>query len=71
MRSPLESAEITCRDIARVIKKAMPKHWGFVLILASHGNDGFMTYLSDCERDCMIKMLREMAYKLETNDKEI
>lgn len=53
MREPLEKAEVTCRDIARLIKQKMPKQWGFVLILMSHGGDGFMTYLSDSYReDC-------------------
>lgn len=49
----------------------MPKGWGFVLLLASHGEGGVTTYLSDCRREDIIKFLREMAYKLETNEKEI
>lgn len=66
MREPLEKAEVTCRKIARLIKSKMPTQWGFCLILMSHGKDGFMTYLSDsCREDC-IKMLRELADKLET-----
>lgn len=66
MREPLEKAEVTCRKIATLIKAKMPKHWGFCLILMSHGEDGLMTYMSDSRREDCIKMLREMALKLET-----
>lgn len=65
MREPLEKAEVTCNKIARLIKSQMPKQWGFCLILMSHGQDGFMTYLSDSRREDCIKMLRELALKLE------
>ena len=65
MREPLEKAEVICRKLAQLIKSQMPKHWGFCLILMSHGGDGFMTYLSDSRREDCIKMLRELALKLE------
>lgn len=71
MREPLEKAEVTAKKLARLIKSKMPTQWGFCLILMSHGNDGFMTYLSDSRREDCIKMLREMALKLELNTPNI
>lgn len=70
-RAPLEQAENVCRALARLIKEKMPKHWGFCLIIMSHGGDGFMTYLSDSRREDCIKMLKELVGKLEANEKNI
>lgn len=67
MRDPLEKAEITCRSLGKLIKEKMPLKWGFCLIIMSHGQDGLMTYISDSRREDCIKMLREMALKLELN----
>ena len=64
-RATLEEAEIKCRDIARKIKSEMPKHWGFLLILTSHGEKGFSTYLSSVERECAVSLLRETADSIE------
>lgn len=71
MREPLEKAEIHARGIGRILKKSMPKGWGFVLLLVSHGEAGVTTYLSDCRREDIIKFLKEMVYKFESNEKEI
>jgi len=65
MKATLEEAEIKCRDIARKIKAEMPKDWGFLLILTSHGENGHSTYLSSVERSCAIKLLRETADSIE------
>lgn len=67
MRDPLEKAENTARDLAKLIKSNMPLHWGFCLVLMSHGSDGFMTYLSDSKREDCIKMLEELVAKLKLN----
>lgn len=66
-RAPLESAEVVARDIGRTIKEACPPGWGFALILASYGEDGFMTYLASMQRQDAIKLLRETADKIEAN----
>jgi hypothetical protein len=71
MRAPLEEAENKARDVARFIKAQMPSGWGFCLILASHGDEGSMTYLSSLDRECTVKLLREMALKLENNERTI
>ena len=60
MRANLEQAEVKAREIARVLKKAMPNEWGFTLVLYSYGGDGFMTYLSSGDRQDCIKMLEEL-----------
>jgi len=71
MRATLEEAENEARKLGRLIKADMPEGWGFVLMLVSHGENGVFTYLSDCQRQDIIKFLREIAYKLEANEKEI
>lgn len=69
-RAPLESAEVRAREIARMLKEAMPAGWGFVVLLASFGDDGFSTYLSSMERATAIEFLREMATKIEKDAKQ-
>ncbi|MBS3927765.1 MAG: hypothetical protein KGZ65_04155 [Sphingomonadales bacterium] len=65
-RATLEEAEVKCRRIGTLIGKDMPAGWGFTLILTSFGDNGYSTYLSNCQRPDMIKALREMADKLES-----
>ena len=71
MRANLEEAENKCRDIARDIKSKMPSHWGFVLIMATHGEKGFMTYMSSLNRSDCIKMMEEMVGKLKTDERSL
>ena len=70
-REPLEKAEITARKIGKVISKSMPKGWGFVVALFSYGDNGLTTYLSNCEREGIIKAMREIADKIENNEPEV
>ena len=74
-REPLESAENKCRDIGRMLKEVMPDGWGFFLCISSYDLDdkpsGFSTYLSTIKRDGAIKLLREMADKLERKEPNI
>lgn len=67
-RAPLESAENKARDIARTLKAACPPGWGFVLVLASYGEDGFSTYMSSVERQDAVKLMREMADRIESQE---
>lgn len=67
-RAPLESAEVVAGDIARVIKGAVPPGWEFFLLLASIGEHGRMTYMSSIERDDAVKLLREIASKLDSKE---
>jgi hypothetical protein len=69
-RATLEEAENRAREIGRLLGSVMPAGWGFALILNSlnDGANGLMTYLSNMRREDMIKMLREMADKLERGE---
>jgi len=70
-RAPLENAEVVASDIGRLIKDACPPGWGFFLLLASYGQDGFMTYLASMGRADAIKLLRETADKLEKGSPQV
>lgn len=69
-RAPLEEAEIVARRLGHMIGDVTPPGWGFVLLLNSWGEGGFSTYISNAERTSTIKLLREMAEKIERNDPE-
>jgi len=58
-RAPLEEAEIAAMQLSRVLAGAMPDGWLFGLFLFSAGENGFMTWASNCERRSVIKGLRE------------
>lgn len=64
-RADLAEAEAKARELARTIKKDLPTGWGFMLILASYGADGFMTYISSCDREDAKKMLVDLFKKFE------
>ena len=67
MTAPLRDAEAKAKEVARLLKAAMPEGWGFFLALASHGPAGSMTYCASIGRADAIKLLRELADKLEVN----
>jgi hypothetical protein len=67
-RATLEQAEVKAWKIGRLIGGQMPKGWGFTLILSSYGEKGFLTYISNIQRDGMIKTLRETADQLESGE---
>lgn len=72
-RASLEAAEGKARELGRKIKKRMPEGWGFILILSSFDEDPedrVMTYLASVERAGAIKMLRELADKIERAEPE-
>jgi hypothetical protein len=70
-RAPLELAERKCGEIGRLIGSQLPPGWGFALIIADfQETGGNMTYLSNCQRDGMVKLMRECAEKIERGDPE-
>ena len=73
MPNPATLAEAIekAKETGRYIKSQMPPGWGFVLILASYGDEGAMTYLSSIDRETCIKMLKEFIHKQETGAPEI
>lgn len=67
MAIDLAQLEATCRRIGKRIGEGVPAGVGFVLLLFDFGDDGFFTYLSNAEREGMIKGLRELLAKLEAD----
>ena len=65
MSTNLFEMEEHARGIGRAIGDVLPKDIGFCIVLAHKGAGGWSTWLSNCNREDMIKMLREMIGKLE------
>lgn len=54
------------RRIANLIKKLLPKGWGFTLILFEYGSEedkGSTFYMSTATRDTMIEYMKEFIRK--------
>lgn len=71
-REPLETAEVKAQQIARLIESMLPQGWGFTLILWSlnSGKDGFLTFVSNVEKEGLIKALHEMLENIEQQRNE-
>lgn len=66
-RATLEEAERKMQSIARVVGNMVPQGWGFAVLCFSFGENGFMNWVSNAQRQDMIKALRECADKLEND----
>lgn len=58
------------RDIAGILAKAMPKNWGFALLMFDYTkpdskDHGSMFYISSAERSAMIEAMKEFITKQE------
>jgi hypothetical protein len=62
----LKRMEANARGIADVIGAQMPKGWGFALLFFEF-NGRESSWISNAKRSDMVKMLREMADKLEVD----
>jgi hypothetical protein len=51
-----------------LIRPQLPKGWAFALVIATLGDGGLMTYVSNVQRNDMIHLLREVAGKLERGE---
>ncbi len=52
-------------ELAQLIGGAMPNdNIGFVLLMFDKGPDGWMNYISSCERDGMIESMEELLTNL-------
>lgn len=58
-RATLEAAEVAARRIGAQIKAGVPAGWGFVLLLSSHGREGFSTWVTTYERLTAVRVLEE------------
>ena len=70
MRATLEEAERTMQSLARVVGNMTPKGWGFAVLCFSFGENGFMNWVSNAERQDMIKALKEMVENLENDPRQ-
>jgi hypothetical protein len=70
-RAPLETAEVVARKIGESIGSVLPPGWCFALILASIGEGGYTTWISSIKREGTIRLLREMADKLERGEPNV
>jgi len=70
----LEPLEKVCRKIGGLIGNAVDDHnrWytdsprvGFMLLMFTFDEGGWMTYLSNCERNSMIEAMKEFIAKHE------
>lgn len=65
-KSDLYAMEETARMIGRNIGKALEGSGvGFCLGLFTLGDGGFTTYISNCNREDMLKAMRELLDKIE------
>lgn len=59
--------EQACRKIGGNIVKEMVPGSGFILIITTFGGSGHATYISTCQRADTVKLMREMAHKIEAD----
>lgn len=60
-----DSLKALLYDIGGLLKPAMPEGWGFLLMIFSFGEGGSTFYISDAQRQDVIKMLKEFIEKNE------
>lgn len=61
---PLEELEKQARDIGLTIKGALPPGVGFALLVFDFGEGGSLTWISNAERDDMLRALQEFMQKV-------
>lgn len=59
-----EKTELIMKGVADALSDIFPK-LGFALLVFDFNDVGLMNYISNAERENMIKALRECAFKLE------
>jgi hypothetical protein len=68
---PMHSAPIRpevrerMNEIARLIDGALPRGFGFVLLVFKFGRAGFMNYISNTERADVVRAMKEFVAKEE------
>lgn len=66
-RADLYDAEGVAYDLGKMLGEAIKEKapgWGFCLSLFTRGADGFVTYISNLDREDMIKALEELIGNL-------
>lgn len=54
-----ERIEQNLRDVGREIAATLPPDWGFCLFIFTYGEKGSMFFISNAEREGMLKALEE------------
>lgn len=63
----LQDLEKRAREVGLILKGIMPEGVGYAFLMFTFGEDGWMTYASNAQRDDMIKSLKEMLEKMEAS----
>jgi hypothetical protein len=66
--APLRAVEALSREIGHLIGKACPPGYGFLLVMFSFGEGGFTNYISNAEREDVVRLLDELRAKLAAGD---
>jgi hypothetical protein len=61
----LQLMEELAPKIGRVVESMLPPSTGFCLLLFDWGEKGNLTYLANCKRENMMRILREAADQIE------
>jgi hypothetical protein len=62
-----EQIEALLKDIGQRLKSVMPDGYGFNLLIFSFGDGGSMFYLSNAQREDMIRAMQEFIAKFREN----
>lgn len=62
-------SERIMRNMIKAAKLFLPTGWGCTLLVYPHNSEGISNYISDLNRDDMIKYLRETVDQLERKQK--
>lgn len=60
-----ENIEFLLRELGEFLNRKMPKGWGFTLQIFSFGKNGSNFYISNANRDDMVKMMKEFIEREE------
>ena len=60
----LSGLEEEARSLGRVIKDVMPEGIGYFLLMFTFGEGGWATFVSNAEREDMIKAIEELLQRL-------
>ena len=62
-----KEAEAVLKEIGQRLKSAMPKGYGFSLLVFTFGEGGNMFYTSNAQREDMIRAMQEFIEKFREN----
>ena len=65
LRQEFPEVERAAQEVAQRIGGAFPPGWGFALLAFSFGERGYLTHVSNCNRQDLVRVLRETADVLE------